>query len=267
MLCSKRFVQSLAEQNLYSMMEGQMLKCNCEGSPSAANISWSSVDGAWPPLQGGRVVSTSFQAAATIIIDPSGDIAQIRSLRTTMQNNDGVHKVKKQKPGEFDILCGRGRSFQDHSGNRVLRQLVRLHSERYRRAKRSHKAPIASEIVAAFNASGNHFLKHDGKNEIWEAIDDEVAQKKVSHCFRSSPRVPSSLSITMVVISPHPGSFQQLNSSGRVQLPATAYTDLLRNGQLSTPSNDGHDTTSQQTPTCWPEHRCNILHDFDISKY
>jgi hypothetical protein len=212
------------------------------------------------------VVSTS--QAATIGIDPSDDIAQIGSLRTIMQKNDGVHKVKKQKPGEFDILCGRGRSFQDHSGNRILRQLVKLHSKKYRRAKRSHKAQIASEIVAAFNASGNHFLKHDDKDEIWEAIDDEVAKDKVSHCFRSSPRAPSSLSINMVVISPPPGSFQQLNSSGRAQLPATAYTDLVRNRQLSTPSNDAHDTTSQQTPTCWPERRCNdILHDCDISRH
>jgi hypothetical protein len=205
----------------------------------------------WPPPQGGPVVSTSRQAAATISIDPSGDIAQIGSLRTITQKNDGVlqHKVKKQKPGEFDILCGRGRSFHDHSGNRILRQLVKLHSERYRRAKRSHKAPIASEIVAAFNASGNHFLKHDDKNEIWEAIDDKVATEKVSHCFHSSPWAPSYLSITMVVISPPPDSFQQLNSSGRAQLPATVYTDLVRNRQLSTPSNDTHDTTSQQAPT------------------
>jgi hypothetical protein len=155
-----------------------------EGIPSA-NSSWVSADGAQ------RVVSDESAASqAALSIDPTGDNVQTGSLRTITQHNDGFNKVKKQTPGEFDILCGRGRSFQEHSGNRVLRQMVKLHSERYKRAQRRQRAQIASEMVAAFNATGNHFLKQKVKDEVWEEIDSEVATEKVAHCFRSSRRSP-----------------------------------------------------------------------------
>jgi hypothetical protein len=180
----KSFVQNSFFETYHFMMEGQ-IEGN-RGDSLSANSSWLSADGSRPPPQRVRVVSTS---QADIHIDPWGDTSHTSSLRTNTQHIDGVHKVKKQKPGEFDILCGRGRSFQDHSGNRVLRQLVKLHSDTYRKAKRSHKALTPSNIVAAFNDSGNQFLKCDDKDEFWEAIDHEVAKEKVSHCFRSSPRV------------------------------------------------------------------------------
>jgi hypothetical protein len=214
-----------------------------------------------------RVVSDESAASqAAISIDPPGGNVQTGSFRTTItQHNDGFNKVKKQKPGEFDILCGRGRSFQEHSGNRVLRQMVKLHSERYRRAQRRQRAQIASEIVAAFNATGNHFLKNNDKNGIWEEIDDEVAREKVAHCFRSSPRVPCSSSGNSMIVSSPPGNFQELNSDSG-QLPATAITNVLVRNSYQLPVTM-HTSSASHLPTCWPERGCTILHDCEISRY
>jgi hypothetical protein len=247
--------------NLNYMMEGQT-EGKSEGSLSA-NRSWSATYAAQ------RVVSNesaASQADILSIYSPGEIVQQTGSLRTTAQKNDGVDKVKKQKPGEFDILCGWGRSFQDHSGNRVLRQLVKLHSERYKRAKRSQKAQIASEIVAAFNAAGTHFLKHNDKNEFWEGIDDEVAKDKISHCFRSSisPRAPSSLSTSMIVSRPL-SNFHVLNS-GSSQLPATTNTNLLVRNSYQLPVTM-HTPPASHLTTCWPELGCSILHDYEISRY
>jgi hypothetical protein len=183
------------------------------GRPSA-NSSCSSPDGARPPYgrRGvcGSVVASHDDACST---DPD-NIVQTESLKSTTPNN-GVDKVNQ--PGEFDILCGRGRAFQEHPGNRVLRHMVELHMERFKRAKRNYKSPITSEIVAAFNANGNHFLKQDDETECWEEINDEVAKEKVNHCFRSRLKVLSSS--TTSFSSPAAGSFQQqLNNSSGGQL-------------------------------------------------
>jgi hypothetical protein len=142
--------------------------------------------------------------------------------------------------------------------------MVKLHSARYRRAKRSQKAQIASEIVAAFNATGNHFLKYSHKNEFWEEIDDEVAKEKVAHCFRSSPRVPSSLSTSMVVSRPL-GNFHELNS-GSAQLPVTTNTNLLVRKSYQLPVTM-HTPPASHLTTCCPERGCTILHDYEISRY
>jgi hypothetical protein len=236
------------------MMEGE-IEGKGEKSPFT-NTHGSYVDGARPPPQGGARLVSASQAASSI--DPPGDIAHTGgSFRTTTtQTSDGIYKIKKQEPGEFDILCGRGRSFQDHSGNRLLRQMVQLNSELYKRAKRSEKAPIARTLVAVFNASGNHFLRRDYTNECWEAIDDEHAKEKVAHCFRSSTRVPppsssssSSASTSMVVSSP-PGKFEQLNRGRAAQLLVTSNGIHRSHGakQLPpTPSIDAQ-TTSQLSP-------------------
>jgi hypothetical protein len=143
--------------------------------------------------------------------------------------------------------------------------MVKLHSARYRRAKRSQKAQIASEIVAAFNATGNHFLKHNGKNEVWEEIGDEVAREKVSHCFRSGARVPSSLCTFMLVGRPL-GYFQEPNS-GSDQLPATTKntTNILVRNSYQLPVTI-HTPSASPLPTYWPELGCATLHDCEISR-
>jgi hypothetical protein len=102
-----------------------------------------------------------------------------------------VHHQQIKQPGQFDILCGRGRPFQEHPGNLLLRQVVDLHRERYKTAERNHRGAIADEVVVALKASRNRFLKQDDETEGWEEIDDEDAKEKVSHCFRSRLRVPS----------------------------------------------------------------------------
>jgi hypothetical protein len=252
-------------ENVYRMMERQ-IEGKRKGSHSGNSSWWSSTDGVGPPSPGGRVVSNS---PAAISIDPPGDIVHTGSLRTTTQKNDGVDKVRKQKPGEFDIICGRGRSFQEHSGNRVLRQICELHRERYKRAKRTQKAPIAGEIVSAFKANGDHFLKYDDNNEFWEEIDGEVAKEKVSHCFRSIPLLlrssSSSSSSSSSMLSSPPGNFQQLNSSDWAQQPVTANTNWMRSSYqppvaMATP-------LGSHLPTRWPERGCTNLHDREISRY
>jgi hypothetical protein len=206
----KSFLELLGRHaNLY--MEKQ-IEDKSVGSPSA-NSDCSSADGARAQY-GRRGVCASVVAShdAACSTDPD-NIVQTESLSTT--ENNGVDKVNQ--PGEFDILCGRGRAFQEHPGNIVLRHMVELHMGRFKRAKRNYKSSIASEIVAAFNANGNHFLKQDGETEVWEEIQDEVAKEKVNHCFRSRFKV---LSSNTTSFSSPAGSFQQQlkNSSSSGQL-------------------------------------------------
>ena len=91
-------------------------------------------------------------------------------------------------PSSFDVVCGRGKPFQQHQGNQRLHKLVALYVERYSGAARHKKTEIASEIVQVIKMTGR-FLKRSSKDETsWIKVSDEIAREKVSHALRGMVR-------------------------------------------------------------------------------
>jgi hypothetical protein len=101
-------------------------------------------------------------------------------------------RILRPKPN--DILLGRGKPIQDHSGNIRLRKLVDFHRARYLKARREVKSIIAEEIVQSIK----DVEKGDGENasrflrrfeeEYWIEVSDDIARDKVSHALRSKTR-------------------------------------------------------------------------------
>lgn len=85
-------------------------------------------------------------------------------------------------PGHLDILLGRGRRCQEHSGNMRLRNLVEDCKPVYDNASRKEKTLISQEIVDNVKKNSHHFLKDE--DEGWVEVDDNIARLKVSHTFR-----------------------------------------------------------------------------------
>mmetsp|Transcript_12367 Transcript_12367/g.29440 ORF Transcript_12367/g.29440 Transcript_12367/m.29440 type:complete len:456 (+) Transcript_12367:38-1405(+) len=86
-------------------------------------------------------------------------------------------------PFSLDVLLGKGCPFQNHPGNKRLRQLVDAYTKRYDKAQKGDKKAIAQEVVDAIKHSGGYFLKQDGNK--WIRVDNEVARVKVSATFRT----------------------------------------------------------------------------------
>ncbi|KAL3935899.1 MAG: hypothetical protein SGBAC_008678, partial [Bacillariaceae sp.] len=87
-------------------------------------------------------------------------------------------------PSTQDVLLGKGSPFQNHSGNKALRQLVKYRYKEYEGAKKGTKKAIAQEIVnVIIMVNGGLFLKQDGNK--WAPANDEVAILKVSAAFRT----------------------------------------------------------------------------------
>ena len=84
-----------------------------------------------------------------------------------------------------DVLLGKGTPFQNHTGNRILRQIV---SDRYReweRAQKGEKKAISQEIIDTIRGNGGLFLKQDTNCGKWILVDNNVATLKVSAAFRT----------------------------------------------------------------------------------
>lgn len=88
-------------------------------------------------------------------------------------------------PGSKDVLLGRGKSFQNHSGNVLLRNVIKAFVPEYRRTAKMEKGTVVWKVVALSKAMGVRFLKRD-TNGWWQEVPDEVARGKVSMAFRTS---------------------------------------------------------------------------------
>jgi hypothetical protein len=92
-------------------------------------------------------------------------------------------------PGGFDILLGRGRSFQNHKGNLRYRQIVEFYRERYESmATKREKTRLIKEVVQVIFDGGGRFVQQDSVGR-WMPVDLEMSRDKVSHSFRNQRRL------------------------------------------------------------------------------
>jgi hypothetical protein len=96
---------------------------------------------------------------------------------------------RSYRPGPFDVICGRGRPYQEHLGNKRLHEIASVHKPKYLISKRRYKKGIAEMIVTSIKndeTQPGRFLKRndDENDEVWEDVSDEVAREKVSHVLR-----------------------------------------------------------------------------------
>ena len=93
------------------------------------------------------------------------------------------------RPGKFDVLLGRGRLYQEYSGNLHLAESVRLNKNRYQNGGRGQKSIISKEIVTQIqDRNGGRFLKKTQDGRFWVEVSAEVARDNVGHGFRTKTR-------------------------------------------------------------------------------
>jgi len=101
------------------------------------------------------------------------------------------------KPGQHDVLCGRGGGTNNHSGNIKFRQMVNEHKLRYLAASKVEKPKVAREVVKLWRSQdppGRFLARKDdsrkgpgsvkAEGNIWTDVGDKKAREKASQCLR-----------------------------------------------------------------------------------
>lgn len=84
-----------------------------------------------------------------------------------------------------DVLCGRGKSLDAHSGNRAFRVMMRDQSEFYENATRQEKGRMLLLLSDEMRAKGVRFLKKDSMG-LWQELDADGMKQKVRYLCSSS---------------------------------------------------------------------------------
>jgi hypothetical protein len=86
-------------------------------------------------------------------------------------------------PRKADVLLGKGKLIQEHSGNIRCRHVIESFNPRYKISTKMEKTSLARKVVQDMKNSGGRFLKQDAGG--WVEVNDEIAREKVSRSFRN----------------------------------------------------------------------------------
>jgi len=104
---------------------------------------------------------------------------------TTTTNNNN-----KYSPGIYDVICGKGRTAFNHTGNKRFRSVVKLHLGKYSDARtKGEKSMIVTNIMRAVRLKGSaNFIKLVNKNKgggiYYDAVSERLAREKVGQALR-----------------------------------------------------------------------------------
>jgi hypothetical protein len=88
------------------------------------------------------------------------------------------------QPGNFSVVCGRGKESFNHVGNRRFRIIASMAVDRYSQVGTSKRAKsaIVSEIITVIRDAGGTFCRY--KKGAWFEVGDHYAREKVGALMR-----------------------------------------------------------------------------------
>jgi hypothetical protein len=118
-------------------------------------------------------------------------------------------------PSAQDVLLGKGKIVQEHSGNVIMRNLVYSYMVDYKRSPPNfgNKEHFVQKVMQDIKSTGGRFLDRDGSGW-WVEVWDEKAHDKVSMAFRTRTTPSTSQAITSM--RPRPPIPQRPNANSSV---------------------------------------------------
>jgi len=106
--------------------------------------------------------------------------------QTTNQSNSPADSFSdaKLEPTMEDIVFGRGKKYQDHEGNKYMRECVKEYKQLYFALQRFEKQTLAETIYEKLVEGGARFLRRDEKTNSWVLVERNLATQKIAHALR-----------------------------------------------------------------------------------
>lgn len=100
---------------------------------------------------------------------------------------NGLNHTKHYSGGvqlkDFDVLCGRGATYENHPGNIMYRNLLKTKKEAYMTCAQSRRSKIAQNVAAAVYKKGGRFLSQSNETGKWSCMEDRWIMKKIQQAL------------------------------------------------------------------------------------
>ncbi len=114
-----------------------------------------------------------------------GEISLTGMSETKGSRAESLQLKNIEKPGDLDVMCGRGAGTNNHVGNKTWRDMVEARKEEYHvRSNNGDKKKISGEIVEQIRGKNGRFLKLNKETGKWDDVGDKAAQEKTKQALR-----------------------------------------------------------------------------------
>jgi hypothetical protein len=128
-----------------------------------------------------KSLSAALISTQEILTTNDVNMACHNSQQSTIVDRNVVSHLSTVIPTDKDVLCGRGKAFFHHEGNKIFRKIVDNMIGRYLKAERkSEKSKIVIAISDEVMKTGARFLKRKEKGNDWYEGGINLARQKVS---------------------------------------------------------------------------------------
>lgn len=114
-------------------------------------------------------------------------LQQESQLTKALPPTTNTSATVRTQPSQNDVICARGRTYWDHPGNQLYRNLISLAKEQYSKApNRLGKSLIVSEIIRHIHKANGRFMKkirRKGGN-LWVECSLNFVREKVTQSLR-----------------------------------------------------------------------------------
>ena len=117
-------------------------------------------------------------------MDLNDTYAALRNHRIRFEDAIDPNAERVDKLRNNDILFGRGKGYQNHPGNRRMREIIEKYKRDYHSLKRSAKRKMVEAVYNEITSDGSRFLKKLDNEDGFVMVDAPVALQKVSHTLR-----------------------------------------------------------------------------------
>lgn len=125
--------------------------------------------------------SVDFLSKFQIVVPPAISELAVSNQAAPLEGNFS--------PGEYDVVCGRGKGSYNRPGNKRFRALVTQYIDEYTKSRNKlDKTMVLATIIEKVRSQDYgraRFVKHDKKNG-WFEISDDQAREKVGHAMREA---------------------------------------------------------------------------------
>lgn len=121
-----------------------------------------------------------------IVITTSQDrYIALRNHQIRFEDAIDPHAERVHRINIMDVVFGRGRGYQNHPGNKRMREIIEKYKTRYHSLKRDGKRHLVELVYNEISEGDIRFLKKlDAEVNTWVIVDRPIALQKVTHTLR-----------------------------------------------------------------------------------
>lgn len=134
----------------------------------------------------GDTTGDDSEATAVRMNKKSKDMDAVQIRRHQILSEDSIDPKAElvYELHTMDVAFGRGRGYQNHPGNKRMRDIIEKYKTQYQSSKRGGKRTLVQTVYDEISEGGIRFLRKLEDKDFWVIVNRPIVLQRVTHTLR-----------------------------------------------------------------------------------